>query len=59
MSKPKTISRVELLAALRAVADEAAESAQYNYDSLECLRLAAKEQVCLELAAQLSDDAGG
>jgi transposase-like protein len=44
--------------ALRAVANENAGRASWNYDSLDCLKLAAKAELCAELAAALGLDIG-
>ncbi len=50
MPKAKHVTREELVEALRKVARDADSRAQWNYDSLQCLKLRAKSEVCDELA---------
>lgn len=51
--KPKHVTRAELCEALRSIANDANSRMQWEYDSLESLKLRAKIEVCDELAGIL------
>jgi len=50
------ITRDAMARALREVRDTARQGQAWNYSELECCKLAAKEELCRELAAALGLD---
>jgi len=56
--KPKHVTRVELVDALERVALDADQRSYCDYDTLSCLKLSAKAEVCRELAAILAPPPG-